>query len=126
MIKRNVHRAGESVIDYLAKTDESQHGWGSTQRRLGHDPNDRIASQVILQLGRDLLHHQAGHRAGNIDLCAQEPTRQALINMMVACRDVARMVNCSVALVTIDSPGEIVDGMHMKRSKQHHRHIYRQ
>ena len=77
-------------------------------------------------MGRDLLHHQAGRREGNIYLCAEEPARQALVNVMVACRDVPRMVNRSVALITIDSPGEIVDGMHMKRSKQHNRHIYRQ
>ena len=77
-------------------------------------------------MGCDLLHHMADYRAGNINLCAQESARQALINVMVTCRDVARMVNRSVALVTIDSLGEIVDGMHMERSKQYHRHIYRQ
>lgn len=77
-------------------------------------------------MGCDLLHHHAGRREGNIYLCAEEPARQALVNVMVACCDVARMMNRSVALITIDSPGEIVDGMHMKRSKQHNRHIYRQ
>ena len=77
-------------------------------------------------MGCERLYHIAGGRAGNIYLCAEESARQALINVVVACSDVARMVDSSVALVTIDSLGEIVDGMHMERSKQHHRHIYRQ
>ena len=77
-------------------------------------------------MGCDLLHLQGGYCARNIYLCAQEPARQALINVMVTRRDVARMVNRSVALVTIDSLGKVVDGMYMKRSEQYHRHIYRQ
>ena len=46
--------------------------------------------------------------------------------MVVACGDVARMVDSSMALVAIDSLGEIVERMHMKRSQQHHRHIDQQ
>ena len=77
-------------------------------------------------MGCERLYHIAGYRARDIYLCAEESARQALINVVVACSDVARMVDSSVALVTIDSLGEIVERMHMKRSQQHHRHIYRQ
>ena len=70
-------------------------------------------------------HHNGGYRAGNIYLSAEEPARQALINVMVAGSDVTRVVNRSVALIAVNNPGEVVDGVHMKRSKQHHRHIDR-
>ena len=93
---------------------------------MGHDPDNRLASQEKLQLGRKRLYHKAGYRAGNINLRAEESARQALINVVVACGDVARMVDCSMALVAIDSLGEIVERMHMKRSQQHHRHIDQQ
>ena len=73
-----------------------------------------------------LLHHKGGYRAGNIYLCAEEAARQALINVVGACCDVSRVVNRSVALIAVDNPGEVVEGVHMKRSKQHHRHIYQQ
>ena len=77
-------------------------------------------------MGCDLLHHHAGRREGNIYLCAEEPARQALVNVMVACRDVARMVNRSVAFNAVNRLGDTDGGVHMERSKQHHRHIYRQ
>ena len=93
---------------------------------MGHNPDNRIAGQEKLQMNCYLLHHKGGYRAGYIYLCAEETARQALINVMDAYGEVPRMVSRSVALVAIDSPGEVVDGMHMKRSQQHHRHIYRQ
>ena len=84
---------------------------------MGHDPDNRLASQEELQLGCKRFYHKAGCRAGNINLCAEKTARQALINVVVACGDVARMVDCSMALVAIDSLGEIVERMHMKRSQ---------
>ena len=93
---------------------------------MGHDPDNRLASQEGLQMGCERLYHIAGGRAGNIYLCAEESARQALINVVVACGDVARMVDSSMALVAIDNLGKIVEGMDMKRSQQHHRHIDRQ
>ena len=72
------------------------------------------------------LHHNDGYRAGKIYLSAKEPARQALIDVMAACGDVTRVVNRSVALIAVDNPGEVVEAMHMKRSKQHHRHIDQQ
>lgn len=93
---------------------------------MGHNPDNRIAGQEKLQMSCYLLHHKDGYRAGYIYLCAEEPTRQALINVVAACGDVSRVVNRSVALIAINKTGEVADGMYMKRSKQHHRHIYQQ
>ena len=73
-----------------------------------------------------LLCHMARYRAGHINLRAEEAARQAFINVVTACSDEARVVYSSVTLVTIDSPGELIKGMHMKRREQHHRHIDRQ
>ena len=116
-----------SKKDYLACTkNSSQNERGSTQRGLGYDPDNRLASQKELQMGCKRLYHKAGYRARDIYLCAQESARQALINVMVACGNVTRMANHSMALVTINSLGEVVCGMDMKRSKQHHRHINQQ
>ena len=115
--------------DNLSKTiwhalkKRSQNEWRCAQRWMGHDPDNRLASQEELQLGCKRLYHKAGYRAGNINLCAEESARQALINVVVTCGDVTRMVDCSMALVAIDSLGEIVERMYMKRSQQHHRHI---
>ena len=92
---------------------------------MGHDPDNRLASQEELQMGCERLYHIAGYRARDIYLCAEESARQALINVVVACSDVARMVDSSMALVAIDNLGKIVEGMDMKRSQQHHRHIDR-
>ena len=74
----------------------------------------------------NLLCNMARYRAGHINLCAEEAARQALINVVGACGDVARVVNRGVTLVAVDCLGELVEGMHMKRSEQHHRHIDRQ
>ena len=74
----------------------------------------------------NLLCHMASYRAGHINLCAEEAARQALINVVGACGDVARVVYRGVTLVAVDSSGELVEGMHMKRSEQHHRNIDRQ
>ncbi len=93
---------------------------------MGHDPANRLDGQEKLQMSCYLLRHEGGYRAGNIYLCAEEPARQALINMVVACSDVARMVNRSVALIAVNNPGEVIESMDMKRSKQHHRHIDQQ
>ena len=93
---------------------------------MSSNPDHRIASQEKLQMSRYLLHHQGGYRAGNIYLCAEEAARQAFINVVAACGDVSRVVNRCVALIAIDRTGEVADGMYMKRSKQHHRHIYQQ
>ena len=112
--------------NYLAKTDESQNARRSPQRRMGHGPDNGLAGQEILQTDCSLLHHLDGCRAGDINMGAQETARQALINVMADSGDVARVVNRGVALIAIDSLGEIVGGMYMKRSKQHHRHIDRQ
>ena len=94
---------------------------------MGHDPINRLDGQEKLQMSCYLLHHEGGYRAGNIYLCAEETARQALINVMVACGDVARVVNSrmALALLAVYCLGEIVKRMHMKRSKQHHRHIDR-
>ena len=75
---------------------------------MGHDPDNRLASQEEFQIACKRLFYKAGGRAGNIYLCAEESARQALINVVVACGDVARMVDSSVALVAIDSLGKIV------------------
>ena len=39
---------------------------------MGHDPDNRLASQEELQLGCERLYHKAGCRAGNINLRAEE------------------------------------------------------
>ena len=76
---------------------------------MGHDPDNRLASQEELQMGCERLYHIAGYRARDIYLCAKESARQALINVVVACGDVARMVNSSMALNAIDSRGVVVE-----------------
>lgn len=93
---------------------------------MGHDPINRLDGQEKLQMRCYLLHHKGGYRAGNIYLCAEEPARQALINMVVACSDVSRVMNRSVALIAVNNPGEVIECMDMKRSKQQHRHIDQQ
>ena len=93
---------------------------------MRHGPDDRHRGQEKLQMDSNLLCHMARYRAGHINLRAEEAARQAFINVVTACSDVARVVYSSVTLVTIDSPGELVKGMHMKRREQHHRHIDRQ
>ncbi len=60
---------------------------------MGHNPDNRIASQEKLQMNRYLLHHKGGYRAGYIYLCTEESARQALINMKFAYGDVTRVVN---------------------------------
>ncbi len=77
-------------------------------------------------MDHNLLCHMARYRAGHINLCAEEAARQAFINVVTACSDVTRVVYCGVTLVAVDCLGVLVEGMHMKRSKQHHRHIDRQ
>ena len=114
------------MYDTTSSANVSQNERGSTQRGMRNGPDNRLVGQVKLQMVCRLLHHKVGDHAGNIYLCAEETARQALINVMVACGDVPRMMDRSMALVTIDSFGELVEGMYMKRSKQHHRHIYQQ
>lgn len=69
-----------------------------------HDPINRLDGQKKLQMSCYLLHHEGGYSAGNIYLCTEEPARQALINMVVACSDVARVMNRSVALIAVNNP----------------------
>ena len=89
---------------------------------MRHGPDDGLDWQEELQVDCNLLHHQGGYRAGNINLRVEEPAGQTLINVVAANSDVARMVHRSMALA-IYSRRELIEGMHMKRSKQHHRHI---
>ena len=93
---------------------------------MGHGPDNRLAGQKILQMSCYLLHHKGGCRAGNIYLCAEEPAKQARVDVVAACGDVTRMVDRSMALIAINSPGEVVDGVYMKRREQQHRHIDQQ
>jgi hypothetical protein len=90
-----------------------------------HGPDNGLDWQEELQVDCNLLHHQGGYCAGNINLRVEEPARQTLINVVAANSDVARVVHRGMALA-IYSRGELVEGMHMKRRKQHHRHIYQQ
>lgn len=60
---------------------------------MGHNPDNRIASQEKLQMYCNRLYNKADHRVGDIYLCAQESARQALINMKFAYGDVTRVVN---------------------------------
>ena len=60
---------------------------------MRNGPDNRLVGQVKLQMDCRLLHHKVGGQAGNIYLCAEETARQALINVMAACGDVARVVN---------------------------------
>ena len=115
------------MYDTTSSANVSQNERGSTQRGMHNGPDDGLIGQEILQMDCRLLHHKVGDHAGNIYLCAEETARQALINVMVACGDVARVVNScmALALLAVYCLGEIVKRMHMKRSKQHHRHIDR-
>ena len=90
---------------------------------MGHELDNRLATHEELQLNRSLRYHKAGNHMGHIYLSAEESTRQALVNVVVASSDVTRMVNRRVALVAEGDLGEIVGRMNMKRRKQHHRHI---
>lgn len=89
MIIWDVVIAGQSVIDYLAHTDESQNERGCTQRGMRHGSDDRRCGKEKLQMDCNLLCHMARYRAGHINLCAEEAARQALINVVTACSDVA-------------------------------------
>ena len=115
------------MYDTTSSANVSQNERGSTQRGMHNGPDDGLIGQEILQMDCRLLHHKVGDHAGNIYLCAEETARQALINVMVASGDVARVVSgcMALALLAVYCLGEIVKRMHMKRSKQHHRHIDR-
>ena len=75
---------------------------------MGHDPDNRLNGQEKLQIDHDLLHHKAGNRMGHINLCAQEAARQAVVEVVLADSDVARVVDRRVTLVTANRLGEIV------------------
>ena len=75
---------------------------------MRNGPDYKLVGQEILQVDCRLLHHKVGDHARNIYLCAEETARQALINVMVAGSDVARVVNRSVALVAVNSLGKLV------------------
>jgi len=56
---------------------------------MRHGSDDRRCGKEKLQMDRNLLCHMARYRAGHINLCAKEAARQALINVVGACSDVA-------------------------------------
>ena len=74
-----------------------------------HDPCNRLGGHKELQVGCNWLHHKGCYHVGDIYLRAEEAARQAIIDVMAACSDVARMVNSSMALNAIDSRGVVVE-----------------